>query len=172
MITFLEYINRTDDLAVKRLRVLKRALEQGGFLVKDFVLAEDDPHIFVYALPKISTFEGVRFYIFGDTLAFRPQKKVDTEPYGESYSFNVQDMFDDMMLEFGDDKQDKNKPVKECLRKMAQELRTYFIKSKKAEEELVKVQLSDIEDKDSTSDGIVINTTGTDYATKIYSKGN
>jgi hypothetical protein len=77
-----------------------------------------------------------------------------------------------MMLEFGDDKQDKNKPVKECLRKMAQELRTYFIKSKKAEEELVKVQLSDIEDKDSTSDGIVINTTGTDYATKIYSKGN
>lgn len=172
MITFLEYINRTDDTVVRRLKLLKRALEQGGFLVKDFALAEDDPHVFVYSLPKVSTFEGVRFYIYGDTLAFRPQKKVDTEPYGEAYSFNIQDMFDDMMMDYGDDKQDVNKPVKECLKKMAQEIRTYFIKSKTSEEELVKIQLSDIDDKDSKSDGIVINTTGTDYATRIYSKGN
>lgn len=172
MITFLEYINRTDDLAVRRLRLLKRGLEQGGFLVKDFATAEDDPHIFVYSLPKVSTFEGVRFYIYGDTLAFRPQKKIDTEPYGEAYSFNIQDMFDDMMMDHGNDKADINKPIKECLKKMSQELRTYFIKSKNSEEELVKIQLSDIDDKDSKSDGIVINTTGTDYATRIYSKGN
>lgn len=170
MIKFFEYIDRTDDEDAKRLHLVQKALERGGFRVKDFTRKDQDQHIFVYCLPKISTFEGVRFYFLGDILAFRAQKKVDTEPYGKAYTFSLQDMYDDMMVEYGEDK-DHEKPVKKTIERMAEELNAFFKKSKEAEEELVKVQLTNIEDKTGQKDGIVANTTGTDYASRIYSKG-
>ena len=55
---------------------------------------------------------------------------------------------------------------------MADELREFFNKSKDAEEELVQIQLSNIEDKSKDKEGIVVNTMGTDYASRVYSKGN
>ena len=171
MITFLEYIDKTDDSVNKKLTLLRKALEKKGYRVKDFINNDEDPHIFIFCLPKVSTFEGVRFYLLGDILAFRPQKKVDTEPYGKAYSFSIQDMYDDMILDYGDS-DDEEKPIKKLLEKMADEMQRFFKKSKDAEEELIKIQLSDIDDKDSKADGIVVNTTGTDYASRIYSRGN
>ncbi len=171
MISYFEYIDRTDDEVSRRLGLVKKALERGGFRTKDFIRKDQDPHIFVYCTPKTSTFEGIRFYLLGDILAFKVQKKVDTEPYGKAYTFSLQDMYDDMILKYADNK-DKNKAVKATIMKMAEEVREFFEKSKEAEEDLVQIQLSNIEDKSKDKEGIVVNTTGTDYASRVYSKGN
>ena len=171
MIRFFEYIDRTDDEVSRRLELLKKALERGGFRTKDFVKKDQDPHIFVYCTPKTSTFEGVRFYLLGDILAFKVQKKVDTEPYGKAYTFALQDIYDDMVLKHSDSK-DKKKAIKATITKMADELREFFNKSKDAEEDLVQIQLTNIEDKSKDKEGIVVNTMGTDYASRVYSKGN
>lgn len=171
MMKFNEYIDRTDDETTKRLNTIRKALQRGGYRVQDFALKDQDPHIFVYALPKVATFEGIRIYLLGDILAFKAQKKVETEPYGKAYTFAIQDMYDDMVLEYGDSP-DKELPVKKTILKMADELRMFFVKSKTAEESLVQMQLTSIEDKSGQKDGIVVNTTGTDYANKVYSQGN
>ena len=171
MMKFNEYIDRTDDETTKRLNLIRKALQRGGYRVEDFALKDQDPHIFVYALPKVATFEGIRLYLLGDILAFKVQKKINTEPYGKAYTFSIQEMYDDMLMEYGDS-EDKDKPIKKTILKMADELRMFFVKSKTAEESLVQVQLANIEDKTGEKEGIVVNTTGTDYASKVYSKGN
>ena len=131
MIRFFEYIDRTDDEVSRRLELVKKALERGGFRTKDFIKKDQDPHVFVYGTPQSSTFEGVRFYLLGDILAFKVQKKVDTEPYGKAYTFALQDMYDDMVLKYADNK-DKKKSIKATITKMADELREFFNKSKDA----------------------------------------
>ena len=74
MILFNEYVNRHHFMAKKRLRLLMNALQKDGLKVEDFTHDEHEPYIFVYAYPLATTFEGVRFYMHGDILAFKTQK--------------------------------------------------------------------------------------------------
>ena len=42
MITFLEYIDKTDDSVNKKLTLLRKALEKKGYRVKDFINNDED----------------------------------------------------------------------------------------------------------------------------------
>ena len=167
MIFFNEYVDRNRFLAKKRLHLLMNVLKKDGLKVEDFTYDEHNPYIFVYSYPVATTFEGIRFYMHGDMLAFRTQKKPDTQPYGEAYELDLQTMLVDIF------ENEKNKSDKHIAKILAQligkEIREHFKKSKKAEQDMLTGQISD--DKGS-SGRIIIRNNGTDYANTVTSKWN
>jgi hypothetical protein len=167
MILFNEYVNRHHFMAKKRLRLLKRVLEKDGLEVEDFTHDNQDPYIFVYSYPVSTTFQGVRFYMHGEILAFRTQKKPETQPYGEAYELDVQTMLVDV-FETEDDKSEKN-ITKILMKLIGREVRNHFKKEKVAEEELLTGQISNAKD---AAGQIVIRNTGTDYSNTVFSKFN
>jgi len=167
MILFNEYVNRHHFMAKKRLRLLMNVLEKDGLKVEDFTHDEHEPYIFVYAYPVPTTFEGVRFYMHGDILAFKTQKKPETQPYGEAYELDLQTMLMDI---FDNEKDKSEKHITKVLMKLVgRELRDHFKKAKAAEQDLLTGQVTD--DK-RTAGQIVIRNTGTDYSNTVFSKWN
>ena len=167
MILFNEYVNRHHFMAKKRLRILMAALQKDGLKVEDFTHDEHEPYIFVYAYPVPNTFEGVRFYMHGDILAFKTQKKPETQPYGEAYELDLQTMLLDI-FENEKDKSEKN-ITKVLLKLIGRELRDHFKKAKAAEQDLLTGQVADGK---NTAGQIVIRNAGTDYSNTIFSKWN
>lgn len=167
MILFNEYVDRHQFMSKKNLRLLAKVLEKDGLEVEDFTHDTPDPYIFVYAFPKAITYLGVRFFMHGDILAFKTQKKPETQPYGESYELDLQTMLVDI-YENEDDKSEKN-ITKVLIQLIGKEIRNHFKKAKKAEEEILSGQLASSKD---AMGQITIRNAGTDYANTVLSKWN
>ena len=167
MILFNEYVNRHHFMAKKRLRLLMNALQKDGLRTQDFTHDEHEPYVFVYAYPVPTTFEGVRFYMHGDILAFKTQKKPETQPYGEAYELDLQQMLMDI-FENEKDKSEKN-ITKVLLKLIGREIRDHFKKTISAEKDLLTGQVAD--GKNSAGQ-IIIRNNGTDYANTVTSKWN
>lgn len=167
VILFNEYVNRHHFMAKKRLRLLMYTLQKDGLRVEDFTHDEHEPYIFVYAYPLPTTFEGVRFYMHGDILAFKTQKKPETQPYGEAYELDIQTMLVDI---FDNEKDKTEKHITKFLLKLiGRELRDHFNKAKIAEEDMLTGQVSNSKD---AAGQIIIKNSGTDYSNTISSKWN
>ena len=167
MILFNEYVNRHHFMSKKRLRLLMAALQKDGLRTDDYTHDEHEPYVFVYAYPTPTTFEGVRFYMHGDILAFKTQKKPETQPYGEAYELDLQTMLMDI-FENEEDKSEKH--ITTILGKLiGREMRDHFKKEKAAEQDMLTGQVGD--DKKNAGQ-IVIKNNGTDYSNTIFSKWN
>jgi hypothetical protein len=167
MILFNEYVDRHHYFAKRKLRLLKNVLEKDGLRIEDFTRDEQEPYIFVYAYPVPTTFEGIRFYMLGDILAFKTQKKAETQPYGESYELDLQAMLIDI---FDTEKDKSEKHITNLLMKLiGRELRDHFKRAKKAEDELLNGQVTSSKD---AAGQIVIRNGGNDYSNTIFSKWN
>ena len=167
MMVFKEYIDRNNSVSKKRLGLLINVLKKDGLRVEDFTHDDIEPYIFVYSYPLPTTFEGVRFYMHGDILAFRTQKKAETQPYGEAYALDLQQM---LMNIFQDEKDKSEKNITKVLLKLiGKEIRDYFKKSVAAEKDLLSGQVAD--GKNSAGQ-IIIRNNGTDYANTVTSKWN
>ena len=92
---FLEFIDRRQREAIRHLKLVEKMLKKNGMDVRSF-LEEDEPYIFVKTTEDVS-FEGIRIYEIGNSLAYRVQKEPETHPYGTAYSLNLEDMFSDFM---------------------------------------------------------------------------
>ncbi len=154
-------------MAKKRLRLLMNVLQKDGLRVEDFTHDEHEPYIFVYAYPVPTTFEGVRFYMHGDILAFKTQKKPETQPYGEAYELDLQTMLMDI-FENEKDKSEKN-ITKVLLKLVGREIRDHFKKAKSAEQDILTGQVAD---NKAAAGQIIIRNNGTDYANTVTSKWN
>jgi hypothetical protein len=155
MHTFNEFVDRKTREAKKQLEVVKKILDHNNFNVSDF-LDGAEPYLFLRAPESRLSFDGVRIYKIGDTLAYRVQREQDTHPYGKSYNLNLEEMFEDFMSD-GGKQEDAGKKV---INAVTESFKDFFEKSASAEDELKQSQF------DKNKDPLA-RSTGTDYANKV-----
>ncbi len=157
MQNFFEFVDRKQREAVDDLEIVAKALEKGDLDVKKH-LHDDQPYLFVKSNNKKLSFEGIRVYKIGEQIAYRIQRLEKSEPFGKTYALNLDDMFNDFMSE-GMSKEEAGEKVIESL---GDEIKKFFKKSVKAEEELRTGQ------KDGL--GLIIKTGGTDYSSTVLNR--
>lgn len=154
---FLEFIDRKQRQDMEDLEVVAKALKKGKLDVKEH-LHDDQPYLFVKANNKKLSFEGIRVYKIGEHVAYRIQRLEKSEPFGKTYALNLEDMFNDFMSD-GMSKEEAGNKVIESL---SEEVKKFFKKSEKAEEEMRTGQ------KDGL--GLIIKTGGTDYSSTVLNR--
>lgn len=155
---FMEFVDRQQRESRRHLKIMEKLLKSQGMQVK-LHTEDEDPYLFVKAsAPKLS-FDGIRVYEIGTTLAYRVVKEEKTEPYGKAYALNLEEMFNDFM---GENKMEEEQAGKKVIESVTNELKKFFDKSEKAEKELKAGDL------DGT--GIILRTGGTDYASLVFNK--
>jgi hypothetical protein len=138
MNTFLEFFQRDEDQARKKLKLLKGIFDEDGMYSMDFTGEEEkEPYIFVTA-PSDLSFQGVRIYQKGDMTAFMIQKEPKVFPYGKAYSLDLQKMLDDIMV----DEKDSKEALKELKKQVAKKIKMFFKQTKKAEDKIVDAEIT------------------------------
>jgi len=161
--TFREFVDKKTRECKKQLGIVKKILEQGGMTVSSY-LQESDPYIFVKSSEKRLSFDGVRVYKVGSHMAFRVQKEAQTHPYGEAYSLDVEEMYNDLISE---DKYNEERAGKAVIKAIIAEIKSFFSKSSDAEKQ------NDADEADGVDDPlsrVALKATGTDYATQVSTK--
>jgi len=162
MLGFNQFVDKKGREAKKQLTLIKNVLEKGGMNVGDF-LEDDDPYIFVHTKNEGLTFDGVRIYKIGNSIAFRVQKEEETHPYGRAYPLNIEDMFKDLVS----DEMEEEKAGKEVMEAISKEIQKFFEKSSKAERDM---QQSDLDKNNDSLSKVMVKSTGTDYANQVHNK--
>jgi hypothetical protein len=173
MKTFLEYqLHRVKDYEPKRLHNLFQALQKGGLVAVDLTNEPNDPHIWVQAHPKPEEYDGIRVYLLGNICAFRVQKMKNTQPYGKSYSLDLQQMFDDILDDMGEEaSDDMNKAVEKLIEEVGDRIRKFYIDSIRDEEDFIQNQLDGV-DRDDVGGAALVPNSGVDYSSTVYSTKN
>ncbi len=163
--SFGEFIDKKKRESIRQLGLLKNILEHNGFKVESFlnIDADEDPYVFCHSNLRGCGFDGIRIYKIGTDLAFRVQKENKTHPYGSAYSLPIEEMFNDFLTDQGSDQKKAGKMVIEAV---AKEIKRFFEKSSKAEND---AREEEVENGKNGGD-VAIRTTGTDYSALIYNK--
>lgn len=154
---FLEFVDRKQREAIKHLGLMEKLLHTSGMQVSSF-LEDENPYLFVKSPNHRLSFDGVRIYEIAGMIAYRVQREAKTEPFGKAYLLDVEDMFNDFMSE-NMEEEDAGKRVIESV---ITEIKKFFDKSARAEQELV--------DSGQDGAGIVLKTGGTDYSSSVVNK--
>lgn len=163
--TFGEFVDRKKRESIRQLKLLKQLLESNGMKTENFLMENDDePYIYCHNPVNTGSFDGIRIYKIGNTIAFRIQKENETHPYGSAYQLPVEEMFHDFLA---DEDIDQEKAGKKVIESVAKEIRRFFDKSAEAESD-ERDQNSEME-KDSAGN-VLVRTTGTDYSSLVYNK--
>lgn len=159
--SFSIFIDKKKRESLKQLGVIEEVLKSQGFNVRNYLSEGDagDHYIFVYNDRKNTSFDGVRIYKIGSTIAFRVQNESETHPFGTAYSMNIEQLFNDLMAE---EEMDEMKAGKIVVEAIAKELKTFFVKSGEAEEEERSQYLLGDE-------SLAVRSSGGDYSNHIYS---
>jgi hypothetical protein len=134
MLHFTEFVDKRGREAKKQLDILKRVMERQGLIVGDY-LDDEDPYLFVQS-DRDLTFEGVRVYKIGDSIAYRVQKEKNTHPYGKAYPLDVEEMYSDIVS----DDMDEDKAGKKVMEAVGKEISKFFEKTGKAECDLRRIE--------------------------------
>ena len=162
METFLEFVNKRRRDGKRHLTILEKVFKHGKLPAKSF-MDEDTPYIYLMAPNDERSFGGVRVYQVGDTIAYRVQKQEHTEPFGRPYLLDLDEMYEDFMMD--DIKEEE--AAKRIVQAVADELTRFFRKSKEAEEDFQDMEF----DRQTDSMGkIILRPTGSDYANSVYNK--
>lgn len=163
---FGEFVDKKLRESVKQLELLKQALESNGMKVENFLKTsgDDEPYIFCFSPTRNGSFDGIRIYKIGDSLAFRIQKENKTHPYGSAYPLPIEDMFHDFL---SDENVDQMKAGMKVIEAVTREVRGFFDKSVEAEKE---DKNSQIEKDGDPAGNVLVRTTGTDYSSLVYNK--
>jgi hypothetical protein len=161
METFNEFVDKKERDAKKQLKIVKKLLESQGLQVGDH-LGASDPYIFLRAPVQLS-FDGVRIYRIGNTLAYKVQREEKTHPYGKAYLLDIEEMFTDYMS----DNISQEKAGKKVISSVKNEFKQFFEKSAEAESEL---EQGRFDKKGDPLGRVMIQSTGTDYANKMQGR--
>lgn len=154
---FLEFLHRKERESRKHLKIVSKALKEAKFKVHEHLKDDEDPYIFVYGEDPNLSFEGIRIYSIGDSLAYRAQKEKETEPFGKAYPLNLEDMFSDVMSQTAAEK----KAGLKVIELLSKEIKKFFKNSVKAAAESEDVE---------KPKPVVVKTGGTDYSGMVVSK--
>jgi hypothetical protein len=159
---FIEFVSKKDRDSKTQLGIVKKILEKHNLQVKDF-REDSEPYIFVLNPGGGLSFDGIRIYKIGGTLAFRVQREDRTHPYGKSYNLDLQEMFSDYMSENMKHEEAGNKVA----RALVHEISDFFKKSSQAEKEIANGEFED----GALDQAAIRSTTGTDYSSKVLGAG-
>lgn len=158
--TFKEFSETKIRETKKQLKTVKRVLEKQGFTVDSCLEDDDDPYIFVHSGNQQLSFEGVRIYKVSGIMAYRVQKEKETHPYGKAYELNLENIFNDLMAENGDESKSGHGVIKT----VGEQFKKFFKKSVDAEQELKSIDV-----EKSSEDGVSVRNANLDYSTMIGS---
>lgn len=127
---FSAFVDKKTNKARRELEVVRDVLKEAGVKVEDF-LKDEDPYLFVPSNKQSLDFGGIRIYKVGNNMAYRIQNEDKTEPYGASYSMNIEGMFEDLISDMGEDK-----AAEEVKKAIVEEINNFFTKSLEAQDEL------------------------------------
>ena len=127
---FSSFIDKKNREARRELGIIRDILAEAKLKVEDFI-KDDVPYIFLSNTDEDLDFDGVRIYKIGSDIAFRIQKENKTEPYGEAYALDVEEIFGDLITDMSEEKAAKK--VKEAV---VEEFKNFFKKSVEAQEEI------------------------------------
>ena len=163
MKSFSEFVSKKEREHRRQLKLIGQVLETNGLKVSSHV-DEDEPFVFVFNNSEKLSFDGVRIYSIGDSIAYRVQKEEETHPYGKAYLMDIEEMYNDLVSS-------RKKPAeaaKEIIETINLEMNKFFEKSAKAEEELKDREIQSGDPLDRT----LVKSTGTDYSNSVTGKGN
>src|ERR1019366_5713400 len=124
----------------------------------------EDPYIFIVNPMKNASFEGIRIYKIGSTMAFRIQKEEKTHPFGSAYMLDVEEMFTDLLT----DHPRPEEAGKALVKSVSEEIKLFFNRQAKAENELKSIfQGADPKDPFNR---IVVRATGGDFGSMISTR--
>jgi hypothetical protein len=127
---FSSFIDKKNKKARYELGVVRDILKEGGFNLEDF-LKDENPYVFLKNPEGNLDFEGVRIYKIGSGLAYRVQKENKTEPYGQAYGLNLEEIFSDLISDMSEEK-----AAKQIKKAIIEEFKNFFEKSIKAQDEI------------------------------------
>jgi len=164
--TFGDFVDKKKRDAKHQLELVEKLLKKKGLKTENFLDREggDDPYIFCFNPQKNTSFDGVRIYKIGNFVAFRIQKESKTHPYGQAYSIQIEEMYNDFLTDKDAKPHDAGKKVIEAV---AKEIKKFFEKCQEAEKDQ---RRDDVEKQKDPSGNIAMRTQGTDYSSLIYSK--
>jgi hypothetical protein len=154
---FMEFVDRKQREAIDHLELIEKIFKKTDMEVKPH-LDDENPYIYIKSPDKKLSFEGIRIYQIGDMIAYRVQKQEKTEPYGKTYSLNIEDMFNDFMSE----NMSEDDATEKVMKSIVDEIKKFFRKSAQAEEEIR------TGDKDGL--GLIVKTGGTDYSSTVVNR--
>ncbi len=157
---FTDFIDKKQREANKQLGLIEQLLKKKGFKTENYIYRENNDDAYVYVKNPFhdTSFDGVRIYKIGETIAFRIQRESDTHPYGSAYALDVEQMFEDLMQEEDVSELQAGKLIIEAV---AKQLNCFFKKSKEVESEDRAGTVINGED--------TVRSTGRDYGSLIYS---
>lgn len=127
---FSSFLDKKNKQAVRELGIIRDILAEEDFKVEDF-LESESPYIFVNTSEEGLEFEGVRVYKIGSGLAYRIQRENKTEPYGEAYSLEIEDLFGELVSDMSEEE------AAEAIKKaVSEEFKRFFSRSAKAQNEI------------------------------------
>lgn len=161
---FSEFVDRKDRESKKQLKMVMKLLQHEGFTVDSFLDSEEDPYIFLHTSDDQLSFEGVRIYKLGDIMAYRIQKEKDTHPYGRAYELDLEEMFNDLLADNGDEKKSGEKVIKT----VKEQFDRFFKKSVLAEKDLKSLEYEN--DAEDGTGKVVVRNTNLDYGLTINNR--
>lgn len=127
---FSAFVNRKTEKARNQLEVIKDVLDAEGVKVKEFI-KEQDPYLFVSSDKEGLDFGGVRIYKIGNNVAYRLQNEPETEPYGKSYSMDIEGMFEEIIPDMSEEK-----AAEQVKKAIVEEIKNFFSRSLEAQDKL------------------------------------
>lgn len=144
---------------VKQLKIVSEILSRGGFHSQPFLEGIGDPYVYVRNPDTSSSFGGIRIYKIGDTIAYRIQRRPDSNPYGKAYELNIEEMFNDLIS----DDYGEEKAGKKVMQGVIGEIRKFFNDSTNADRDLRNADTSVVD----ATNRIIIGAGGTDYSNNV-----
>ena len=155
-----DYFNKRDREGVEHLKILKKVFDQAHLEVADHLNAEK-PYLFIKDPDKNCSFDGIRIYVIGDSVAYRIQKESDTHPYGKAYGLDVEGMYYDLIS----DKMDEDKAGDKMVKAIVHQVKKFFERSAEAERDL---RAAELDGSGDPMGRVLVKSTGTDYSNLIY----
>lgn len=127
---FSSFLDKKTNEMRRQLKILKDIVSESELKVDSF-LDHKDPYLFVSDNKNGVDF-GVRIYKVGSDIAYRVQRRKDTQPYGEAYPLDLESCFSDLISDM-----DEEKAAEKIKEAVLNEIKLFFKKSSEANDELL-----------------------------------
>lgn len=127
---FSSFLDKKVGEARRQLKIIRDIVSESNLKADDFS-DRHEPYLFVANPTKDLDF-GVRIYKVGSDLAYRIQRRKDTQPYGEAYPLNLEGSFADLVSDMTEE--EAAEKIKEAV---VNDLKLFFKRSSEAHDELL-----------------------------------
>lgn len=127
---FSSFLDKKTNEMRRQLKIIKEIVAESELKVEDS-LDHKDPYLFVSNNEKGVDF-GIRIYKVGSDIAYRIQRRKDTQPYGEAYPLNIESGFADLISDMKEDE-----AAEKIKKAVVNDIKLFFKKSHKAQDELM-----------------------------------